>query len=179
MKGLYVVCALGMASLATAVQPATSTFQWEMSYVTAAPDGFSRPVIGVNGKWPPPAITVSKGDQVVINVVNNLDDGEFVTLHTHGLLQNGTNYMDGVDQLTQWYTSHPFNINLCSGIPSGDTFTYSFNVGQQTGTYWIHSHIKGQYPNGIRAPFIIRDPDTPYKYDYEQILKVSDWVIAT
>jgi hypothetical protein len=112
MKGLFVVCALGMASLATAVQPATSTFQWEMSYVTAAPDGFSRPVIGVNGKWPPPAITVSKGDQVVINVVNNLDDGEFVTLHTHGLFQNGTNYMDGVDQLTQWYTSHPL-ILIC------------------------------------------------------------------
>ena len=36
-------------------------------------------------------------------------------------------------------------------IPPEERFEYSFNVGEQTGTYWIHTHIKGQYPNGLRA----------------------------
>ena len=47
----------------------------------------------------------------------------------------------------------------------------------QPGTYWYHSHNRGQYPDGIRAPFIIHDPDTPLKghYDDELILSFSDW----
>jgi iron transport multicopper oxidase len=35
--------------------------------------------------------------------------------------------------------------------------------------------LKGQYPEGLRAPFIIHDPDTPFKYDEELSLSVSDW----
>jgi iron transport multicopper oxidase len=63
-----------------------------------------------------------------------------------------------------------------SGIPPGDTFDYNFTVGEQTGTYWIHSHVKGQYPNGLRAPFIVLDPDSPYNCDEDVVLSVSDWV---
>jgi iron transport multicopper oxidase len=91
-----------VVALSSVVDAATAVFEWDMSYVTAAPDGIKRSVIGVNGHFPPPTIIVSKGDQVVIHVTNNLNDGEFITLHTHGLFQNGTNYYDGVDQLTQW-----------------------------------------------------------------------------
>jgi len=63
-----------------------------------------------------------------------------------------------------------------SGIPSGACFDYKFTVGEQTGTYWIHSHVIGQYPNGLRAPFIIHDCEPPYHYDDELVLSVSDWV---
>ena len=63
-----------------------------------------------------------------------------------------------------------------SGIPAGQSFEYNFNVGEQTGTYWIHSHVKGQYPNGLRSPFIVLDPDSPYPCDNELVLSVSDWV---
>jgi iron transport multicopper oxidase len=47
----------------------------------------------------------------------------------------------------------------------------------QPGTYWYHSHNKGQYPDGLRGPLIIHDPDFPYKdkYDEELVLTVSDW----
>ena len=47
----------------------------------------------------------------------------------------------------------------------------------QPGTYWYHSHDSGQYPDGIRAPLIIHDPDSPYKdqYDEELVLTISDW----
>lgn len=47
----------------------------------------------------------------------------------------------------------------------------------QPGTYWYHSHNKGQYPDGLRGPLIINDPDSPHKdlYDEELILTFSDW----
>jgi iron transport multicopper oxidase len=45
----------------------------------------------------------------------------------------------------------------------------------QSGTYWYHSHDKGQYPDGLRGPFIIADPDFPYDYDESFSLSVSDW----
>lgn len=52
-------------------------------------------------------------------------------------------------------------------------------VGQidQPGTYWYHSHDKGQYPDGLRGPLIIHDPKNPFKdqYDEELVLSVSDW----
>lgn len=47
----------------------------------------------------------------------------------------------------------------------------------QPGTYWYHSHIDGQYPDGLRGPFIVHDPDSPYagQYDEELVLTLSDW----
>jgi iron transport multicopper oxidase len=84
------------------VEGATKVFEWRMSYVTAAPDGVSRPVISVNGQFPPPTINVMKGDSVEIRVTNDFTDGESITLHTHGIFENGTTYYDGVPQVTQW-----------------------------------------------------------------------------
>lgn len=45
----------------------------------------------------------------------------------------------------------------------------------QPGTYWYHSHDKGQYPDGLRGPLIIQDPGIPYSFDEEIILSLSDW----
>ena len=35
----------------------------------------------------------------------------------------------------------------------------------------------GQYPDGLRGPLIVHDPDSPYKdsYDEEVVLYLSDW----
>ncbi len=46
----------------------------------------------------------------------------------------------------------------------------------QPGTYWYHSHDKGQYPDGLRGPFIITDPNSPYKdqVDEEIVVSLSD-----
>ncbi len=40
-----------------------------------------------------------------------------------------------------------------------------------------HSHNMGQYPDGLRGPFIVKDPYGPYQddYDEEYILTISDW----
>jgi len=108
----FLVLVLVLALLGATVESATKTVRWEMSYITASPNGVARPVIGVNGEFPPHPIFVSKSDQVVIQVTNSLNDGEFITMHAHGILQNGTNYYDGVDQVTQWYylSAHCRNI---------------------------------------------------------------------
>lgn len=47
----------------------------------------------------------------------------------------------------------------------------------QSGTYWYHSHTKGQYPDGFRQVLTISDPKDPYvgKYDEERMLTLSDW----
>ena len=119
--------------------------------------------MGINGKWPVPAIVVNKGDQLVVNVKNSLGN-ETVSLHFHGIYQNGTTHMDGPSAVTQ-----------CS-IQPGGSMTYNFTV-DQPGTYWYHSHERGQYPDGLRGPLIVHDSQDPHKdlYDEEIVLTFSDW----
>jgi iron transport multicopper oxidase len=46
----------------------TVTYNWSIDFVQAAPDNFTRQVIGINGKWPLPPIMADVGDLVVVNV---------------------------------------------------------------------------------------------------------------
>ena len=94
-----------------------STYDFNITWVTANPDGaFERPTIGINGHWPLPVMTATVGDQVIVNVDNQLGN-QTTTLHFHGLFMNGTTEMDGPAQVTQ------------CGIPPGSKFTYNFTVG--------------------------------------------------
>jgi iron transport multicopper oxidase len=143
---------------------ATVTYDFDISWVIANPDGLAdRPTIGINGKWPIPRIDANVGDQIIVNVVNSLGN-QSTSLHFHGLFMNGSTHMDGPSQTTQ-----------CP-IPPGGRFTYDFTV-EQPGTYWYHSHTHGQYPDGLRGPLIVHDPENPFKemYDEELVLTVSDW----
>lgn len=102
--------------LATAAQCATVTYDFDVGWVYANPDGqYTRPTIGINGKWPIPPIVATKGDQVIVNLKNSLGN-QSTSLHFHGLYMNGTNQMDGVVGVTQ------------CGIPPGSSFTYNFTV---------------------------------------------------
>ncbi|KAK5054017.1 hypothetical protein LTR84_001979 [Exophiala bonariae] len=142
----------------------THTYDFSIGWVIRNPDGQKdRPVIGINGEWPIPKIDVTIGDRLIVNVKNDLGN-ESTSLHWHGLYQNGTNHMDGVAQGTQ-----------CQIAP-GASFTYSFTV-DQPGTYWYHSHVGGQYPDGLRGPLIVHDPENPYAdlIDEELIVTLSDW----
>ena len=95
---------------------ATVTYNFNVSWVTANPDGLQpRPVMGINGQWPIPEITATVGDRVVVNLQNHLGNAT-TSLHFHGLYQNGTNDMDGVSGATQC----PIGI--------GEAFTYDFTV---------------------------------------------------
>lgn len=177
MFSSYSILVLCFGGLARA---ATVTYDFNITWVTANPDGLlNRPVIGINGQWPLPYITATIGDRVVVNVLNQLGN-ETTSLHFHGIYQNGSTEMDGVTGVSQ-----------CP-IQPGGSFTYNFTVSlsntltqantnnlkiDQPGTYWYHSHETAQYPDGLRGPLIVNDPNSPYKgqYDEEMVLTVSDW----
>ncbi|KAJ6110443.1 Multicopper oxidase type 2 [Penicillium sp. IBT 16267x] len=134
---------------------------WNVTWVNASPDGFERPVIGINGQWPCPQIDVHVGDRLIVDVQNHLGN-ESTGIHWHGLHQYGTGVMDGATSVTQ------------CGIPPGKHMQYHFDINQ-TGTYWYHSHNMGQYPDGFRGALIVHDPKPPFQYDDEFTLTLSDW----
>ncbi|KAJ3054554.1 ferroxidase fet3 [Rhizophlyctis rosea] len=144
------------------VQAAVRTFDYDITYVdNVKADGLKeRRVIGVNGKWPPPPIEAWVNDTIVINVKNSLD--VITGLHSHGMFQNGTAWMDGAVGTTQ------------CGIPPGQTYTYRYNATQH-GTYWFHSHFMGQYVDGLRGPLIIHPAQEAYQYDEDYTIAISDW----
>lgn len=73
---LNLVVALGAcfcSSLITGVQAETRTFDWNITWVTANPDGLAvRPTIGINNQWPLPLLNFTRGDQVVVNMYNGV-----------------------------------------------------------------------------------------------------------
>lgn len=155
--------ALVLPLLAVGSWAAIVTYDWNVTWVNAAPDGYSRPVIGINGVWPCPAIEANVGDTIVVNLNNQLGN-ETAGLHFHGITQAATAWMDGPSAVTQ-----------CP-VPPGSSIKYSF-LADVAGTYWYHSHEMGQYPDGFRGPLIVYDPNDPYagSYDEEVILTVTDW----
>ncbi len=87
-------------------------------------------------------------------------------------------------------------VNQCPVAP-GDDFTYSFDLADQIGSYWYHSHLSTQYCDGFRGVFIVYgqhfltaasivsilpsvDPNDPLKdlYDVDDGKSVLD-VIST
>lgn len=123
------------ALLATITSAATVTYDFNITWVRANPDGmFERPTIGINGQWPLPMMQVNVGDQVVVNVDNQLGN-QSTTLHFHGLYMNGTTEMDGPAGVRIIF-SHPDDFAYISqvtqcGIPPGSQFVYKFTVSSQ------------------------------------------------
>ncbi|KAF1969978.1 hypothetical protein BU23DRAFT_650742 [Bimuria novae-zelandiae CBS 107.79] len=140
-------------------------FTEQTDTIQAAPDGFVRPVISVNGEWPyvPPTIEADVGDTIVVNTYNDLGN-ETTSIHFHGMYQNGTTATDG-----------PVGVSQC-GITPGNFFQYRF-IANPAGTFWWHSHEKAQYPDGIRGKMIIHDHEWEASLEvHEQIyLSISDW----
>lgn len=157
---------LTLTSLLSSTLAETHYYKWNATYITANPDGLQEvsDVVACNGEYPWPNLNVTKGDRVIIELYNGLEIAN-TSIHFHGLFQHHTNQMDGVPGLTQ-----------CE-IPPGNTFIYNFTVPDQVGSYWYHSHTKGQYMDGMRGAFIITDPDNPYidEYDEEVIINLAEW----
>ncbi|OAA68799.1 multicopper oxidase [Niveomyces insectorum RCEF 264] len=146
----------------TAAAANTVIYNLTVGWVHSNPDNqYRRPTIGVNGAWPPPTIRVDVGDRLVVHLHNALGN-QSTSLHFHGLFLENATHMDGAVQVSQ-----------CA-LPPNRTMTYNFTVNQP-GTYWYHSHVSAQYPDGLRAPLIVHDPHAPFEYDEERVLTLSDW----
>ncbi|EIN06931.1 laccase [Punctularia strigosozonata HHB-11173 SS5] len=139
------------------------------------PDGFNRSGVLVNGQFPAPLISATKGDQLSVNVLNSLTNSTMelgTSVHWHGILQHRTAYADGVAFVTQ-----------CPIRPQ-KSFMYNFGLTNQAGTFWYHSHISLQYCDGLRGPLVIYDPDDPHRtlYDVDDestIITIGDWYHLT
>ena len=119
---------------------------------------FTRSGIGFNGASPGPVLRFREGEEVTINVTNNLD--EDTSIHWHGLIL--PYQQDGVPKI-----SYP-------GIAPGETFTYRFPI-TQSGTYWFHSHSGFQEPDGAYGAIVIEPKDRePYRYDREYVIQLAD-----
>ncbi|RIB24408.1 Multicopper oxidase [Gigaspora rosea] len=143
--------------------PETKTFYLHLYKAKLSPDGFERVVWTVNGTYPGPTLVVTKGDRLIIHIINNL--GEPTSIHFHGFFQRGTNWYDGVPGQTQ-----------CP-IPNNTTFIYNFTIPDQSGTFWYHSHYLAQYVDGVLGAIIVKDPNDPYQNDYDEeiVVLLSDW----
>ncbi|KXS09097.1 multicopper oxidase [Gonapodya prolifera JEL478] len=139
----------------------TKFFTLNLRTENVAPDGYPVQMKLANHQIDY-AIEVNAGDTVSVTVINNL--GAPTSIHWHGMFQRGTPWMDGAGGVTQ-----------CP-IPPGGSYVYTFNVGQQVGTYWWHAHYISGYVDGIRGPFIIHDPKDPYKgqYSEEKVITLVD-----
>ena len=96
--------------------------------------------ITVNGKFVAPLLEFEEGDDAVIRVHNKLKNQDS-SIHWHGLILPGN--MDGVP-----------GFNKFDGIAPNKTYEYKFKV-RQNGTYWYHSHSKGQEQDGLYGPLVI------------------------
>ncbi|KAF9515686.1 multicopper oxidase, partial [Hydnum rufescens UP504] len=145
--------------------PTTRIYHWRLSWATGAPDGFYRKMMVVNGLFPGPLLEANEGDNIIIHVKNDLDQG--AGIHFHGINQIGSLWADGVPGITQ-----------CP-IPSGGSFTYNFTIQQQSGTFFWHSHVHNNFDIGLQGPLIVHslaDPYIPGKdFDYQRIMMVTDW----
>ncbi|MCU4334821.1 copper resistance system multicopper oxidase [Acinetobacter pittii] len=125
--------------------------------------------ITVNGKFVAPLLEFEEGDDAVIRVHNQLKNQDS-SIHWHGLILPGI--MDGVPGFNQF-----------DGIAPNKTYEYKFKV-RQNGTYWYHSHSKGQEQDGLYGPLVIypknKVPLSPEeKTDKDYVVLLSDFHNST
>ncbi|MBY8338146.1 copper resistance system multicopper oxidase [Alteriqipengyuania sp. NZ-12B] len=114
--------------------------------------------VAVNGSVPGPLIRLREGQNVRLNVTNNL--AEDSSIHWHGLLVPFQ--FDGVPGV-----SFP-------GIRPGERFTYEFPI-RQSGTYWWHSHSGLQEQAGHYGPIVVESADPDPRYDRDYVVLLSEF----
>ena len=134
------------------------TYNLSVDIVTLDTGKFKRQAIGYNGATPGPTLRFKEGENVTINVTNNLD--VTTSIHWHGLILPYN--QDGVPNISY------------AGIKPGESFTYNFPI-VQSGTYWFHSHSGFQEPDGAYGSIVIDAKGRePFKYDRDYVIQLTD-----
>ena len=155
-----VACRLIAAAFIAAIPIGThaGTYNLTVDRVKIDTGDFVKEGIGYNGASPGPVLRFKEGEEVTINVKNNLD--EPTSIHWHGLIL--PYQQDGVPTIS------------FDGIKAGETFTYKFPI-VQAGTYWFHSHSGFQEPDGAYGAIVIEPKDRePFRYDREYVVQLTD-----
>ncbi len=99
-----------------------------------------------NGMVPGPRIDLEVGDQVEVEITNELPIG--TDIHWHGI--DVPNDQDGVSPITQEL------------ISTGESYTYRFTVTETAiGMYHAHAHAHESVPNGLFGTMFIGDVPLP------------------
>ncbi|KAF9364456.1 hypothetical protein BGX34_001436 [Mortierella sp. NVP85] len=160
-------CVLFLALFTTFISAVEVRYTFNIENRTIAPDGVERPMLIVNGQFPGPAITARVGDDIAITVSNSIVPVANIAIQWHGILQTGTNFMDG----TPWVTQCP--------IVGNNQFTYRFKA-TQAGTYWWQAQAEGYHIDGAVGALVVYDFNDPAKalYDVDDpstIVVLSDY----
>jgi len=113
---------------------------------------------GVNGSYLGPTLRASRGEDVVVNVTNEL--GEESTLHWHGMHLPAE--MDG----------GPHQM-----VDDGETWSPTWAIDQPAATLWYHPHPHGETAEhvyrGVAGMFVVDDPeadvDLPSTYGVDDV----------
>jgi FtsP/CotA-like multicopper oxidase with cupredoxin domain len=101
---------------------------------------------GANGSYLGPTLRASRGDEVLVNVDNDLP--EDTTLHWHGM------------HLPAAADGNPHQL-----IAPGDTWSPSWRIDQPASTLWYHPHPHGRTADhvhrGVAGLFLLDDPEAP------------------
>lgn len=152
-------CALG-AAFAASLATGTFAAEYDITVDRVAIDtgDFTKPGIGYNASSTPTVLRFTEGEDVTINVTNNLS--EDTSIHWHGLIL--PYQQDGVPGIS------------FDGIKPGETFTYRFPI-VQSGTYWFHSHTGFQEPDGAYGAIVIEPKGRdPFRFDREYVVQLTD-----
>jgi FtsP/CotA-like multicopper oxidase with cupredoxin domain len=99
-----------------------------------------------NGMVPGPRIDLDVGDDVEVEITNQLPIG--TDIHWHGI--DVPNDQDGVSPITQ------------DLVTSGETYTYRFTVTEPAiGMYHAHAHAHESVPNGLFGTMYVGDVPSP------------------
>lgn len=113
----------------TELEPGTSTDTW-----------------GFNGDYLGPTLRAERGEDVLVNVTNELD--ELTSVHWHGMHLPAA--MDGGPH---------------QPIDPGDNWSPTWRIDQPAATLWYHPHPHGETEEhiyrGLAGMFIIDDPELP------------------
>ena len=112
-----------------------------------------------NDSSPGPTLTVQKGQELIVKVLNLLE--EPTSIHWHGI--RNVNHMDGVPDLTQ------------NPIEPGENFTYRFTA-KDAGTFWYHAHSKAweQVARGLYGALIVKTHNRKMSAR-DIVLLADDW----
>ncbi|GAB2299943.1 hypothetical protein Dimus_033988 [Dionaea muscipula] len=118
-----------------------TTIDWILQETSYTRLCSTKDILTVNGEFPGPALELSKGETIYVNVHNQ---GTYnVTIHWHGVKQPRNPWSDGPEYITQC----PIN--------PGANFTYEIILSEEEGTLWWHAHSDWTRAT-VHGPIIIK-----------------------
>ncbi|KAG1365866.1 laccase-22 [Cocos nucifera] len=124
----------------------------------------TKPIVTVNGRFPGPTLYAREGDNVLVDVFNQVNYN--VTIHWHGVRQIRTGWADGPAYITQ-----------CP-IQPGNSYAYNFTITGQRGTLLWHAHILWLRVTVHGAIVILPKLNAPYPFPApykEEVIILGEW----